>query len=640
VVLISSISGGCGSGMVLDVAYMVRKVLGELGADKHRICGILAHSTPRNTDGKDLAIANAFACLSELQHYCRADHYYPGDPVCGLPPFTPDIAPFDDTYMVHLGDDLNEEQLQSASDWVAEYLYLDSVTAGKTVFQACRASQDSEDASSESTQLRTMGLTQIGCSNAETVTAATELLCQRVIHRWHKLDQITPDPSKTESAIRPTTEVPLDESNRVTSPMDSLCSQQCQQLGLDFDVLVQSTQQIVDGQLGEDLQDWLQQLLAPFANDKSADSSAVAALEAIDAKLGLRAAGQEQTGSSTSDFEEGLTRLLNERAETLGKAICDWLWTLLDEPELRLIGVKSAVEWLTTHFASLSDKAQEVFDRHSRELHEISKSLDNGKRKQQPEDDRQLVMQYFQLGMTRTAIEQLERISKPIEARIKALDGQLAELGRELNYAANHFSHIAADYQPLDDQSTSLQQTLWQAMQAQLPELAVKLDRDFSEQFFGPHGGLRSLVDSDQNLRELLPQTLRHAARQALADARQHLRIVDALAAQGDASEARAQLGKCLEAATPKLLECGGSKRLVVVAPQHALSGGLRQWLQEGFDESLSVVPDSDSDIVFCFEVGNVSLAQVAATLIDDRLDYAEAASRLHSRNDVQWLPW
>ena len=117
VVLISSISGGCGSGMVLDVAYMLRKLLGELGADEHRICGILAHSTPRNTDGKDLAIANAFACLSELQHYCRADHYYPGDPMlCGLPPFTPDIAPFDDTYIVHLGDDLNEEQLQSASD--------------------------------------------------------------------------------------------------------------------------------------------------------------------------------------------------------------------------------------------------------------------------------------------------------------------------------------------------------------------------------------------------------------------------------------------------------------------------------------------------------------------------------------------
>ena len=85
VFVISSISGGTGSGMVLDVAYAVRMLLADMGLSDEGLCGVLTHSTQRNASAKDLAVANAYACLSELYHYTR--EHYPGEPACGLPAF-------------------------------------------------------------------------------------------------------------------------------------------------------------------------------------------------------------------------------------------------------------------------------------------------------------------------------------------------------------------------------------------------------------------------------------------------------------------------------------------------------------------------------------------------------------------------
>ena len=47
VFVISSISGGTGSGSVLDLAYTIRKVLTDAGRPDERVCGILTHATSR-----------------------------------------------------------------------------------------------------------------------------------------------------------------------------------------------------------------------------------------------------------------------------------------------------------------------------------------------------------------------------------------------------------------------------------------------------------------------------------------------------------------------------------------------------------------------------------------------------------------
>ncbi len=140
VFVVSSIAGGTGSGMVLDVAYMVRKVLGDLGQSDDAVIGILTHSTGRKAATRDLAIANSYACLSELHHY-SSEGPYPGDPACGLPPARPGDTTFAQTYLLDLGEDLTESEFRAATDSVAEYLFLNTATPSSAFFDQCRGAR-------------------------------------------------------------------------------------------------------------------------------------------------------------------------------------------------------------------------------------------------------------------------------------------------------------------------------------------------------------------------------------------------------------------------------------------------------------------------------------------------------------------
>ena len=179
VFIVASISGGTGSGMVLDVGYAVRMLLTEMGLSNDSLCAILTHSTSREASHKDLAIANAYACLSELYHYSR--DRYPGEPSFGLPAFDYEQSPFPLTYFVHLGNQLNDGEFHRAADTLAEYLYLDSATAGGAFFDRCRAGQASGPP--ESVELRTLGVCKLGCQR-NVVDTATEVLCKSLVQHW------------------------------------------------------------------------------------------------------------------------------------------------------------------------------------------------------------------------------------------------------------------------------------------------------------------------------------------------------------------------------------------------------------------------------------------------------------------------
>src|SRR5208337_1447605 len=66
VFIVSSTTGGSGSGMVLDFGYIVRQVLRSLHLADDGVCGILAHCAGRNSQTRDLSTANAYALLGEL----------------------------------------------------------------------------------------------------------------------------------------------------------------------------------------------------------------------------------------------------------------------------------------------------------------------------------------------------------------------------------------------------------------------------------------------------------------------------------------------------------------------------------------------------------------------------------------------
>ena len=135
IILVASISGGTGSGMLLDAAYVLRKVLADCSLSHVRLTGVLLHSTGRSPHDKLLARANACACLRELERFGNGEGY-PGDATFGLPASATDVPPLDAVRVLHLGDGLNGEEFAAAADNVAQFLDLATATAGSVFFDA------------------------------------------------------------------------------------------------------------------------------------------------------------------------------------------------------------------------------------------------------------------------------------------------------------------------------------------------------------------------------------------------------------------------------------------------------------------------------------------------------------------------
>src|SRR5208283_1625190 len=138
VFIVSSTTGGTGSGMVLDFGYIVRQALRELNLPDDAVCGVLAHCTGRNPQTRELSTANAYSLLGELNHYAAPHHFYPGDPAAGLASFGVEDAPFNHAYLVHLGEELEADGFTAAVDTLAKYLYHGTITTAAAFFDKCR----------------------------------------------------------------------------------------------------------------------------------------------------------------------------------------------------------------------------------------------------------------------------------------------------------------------------------------------------------------------------------------------------------------------------------------------------------------------------------------------------------------------
>ena len=134
---------------------------------------------------------------------------------------------------------------------------------------------------------------------------------------------------------------------------------------------------------------------------------------------------------------------------------------------------------------------------------------------------------------------------------------------------------------------------------------------------------------------------LRRAARSVIFRALKKVslgRIADSN--EGDPREPMFSLAAGLKAATPRLLECGGARRLLLVAPEYFSSAQLVEQLGDEVEVEPTVVVSTEEDVLLCYEAEQVSLSRVAAAVLARRFQNVEVASRLHTRIDVIWSPF
>ncbi|MBN2474240.1 MAG: protein kinase [Pirellulales bacterium] len=668
VFIVSSISGGTGSGMVLDMAYAARMVLADAGLVNETVCGILTHSTIRSPDAKDLAVANAYACLKELHHFSRVGRY-PGNPASRLPAYEENVGAFDDAYLIHLGDDLGEAEFQAATDAVAEYLYLDIATGGGAFFDKCRQSTGrSTDSRRPPPQFRSFSLAQLGCSTTAIPSAATSLLCKQVVQRWCGKTGIdgrqTPrgsgrgDPSFSPAAAL---------GGPASSGPTTAAPQGADALRLSWDALFAQVYAGVRQELGDDVKNALQNCLQQGA-DSSPDESADAlrplpfgeVLQRIDTLLGRYNYEDELSEPFDGLLQQPLAGHVKALASERAAEVRDWVFQLADTSAGRVREAQRAVDWTSEQLRSLRAEADLLLGRIRANIAHVEQclaALSGGERRrrrrwlaigrasrEKTELERRW-LQYFDLRLNHLVLQAACSLLRSLQGRMLAVGDELKLLIRELNVLAEQFdastllsaaTDVSSSDGPFQRFCSSAAKTLCQRM----PELVVQLDEQVYKSFFAEHAGLQAVLQKKIELDGAFSTTLRQAARAVIVRA---LNQIDAagllLADEAAPKEPNGLLDSFLDLAKPPRPGCDGSQRLMLVCPQGAAAASLQEIIRDRAQQQPSVIHDRDSDLVLCYEIQQLSLGAMAADLIAHRPDYAEIASRLHTRIDITWTP-
>jgi len=665
VFVVSSISGGTGSGMVLDVGYAVRHVLHDLGLPDDGVCGILTHSSGRNPHERDLAVANAYACLSELQHYGRTSHY-PGDSASGLPAFSHNVAPFRATYFVPLGSDLDETQFESAVDGLAEYLFVDAATAGGAFFDKCRESEHVLDGpASTDLPLRTFGIWHFGRTLSDGLAGAAEALGKRVIRRWRDDPGAGREPPGTPPSTSPTNDGAAHEARSESGEIHRLAHRWVDEHNLHLEPLIEAAIKAIGVRLSDDPEAFFRKMLARLLpNNHTRDSGSKSRvpgekiLAAINAALGPR---NVPDGFQT-DLQHALQAELDKQLENAGRTlqddVCAWILRWVDSPDAGAGAARRAGEWFAQHLRSLEAEICREQPRIEGALEEMERILLSA----QPPDQAQATrrfgiarrskktpslepqwLDYWGLRLSWLAIPGVLRIVRSLAAQVNRVLDLITNLQRELGLIGDAFdesafqavSHLSRVDAP--DPPDEVRSRLVRRISSQMSRLAAEVDGKVRSELCDKNGGLCEVLTQRQDCRRSLISAIRQAARGALLEVLREMDLTQLLLCPHHEGTPNGGLGAYLEASAPELSTCGGAKRLLAVLPEGVEDGPIRDAAQQYGTESPSVVFDPDYDVILCWESEQLPLSAAAATVIDCRIDYAQVAARLHCRTDVSW---
>ena len=142
VYVVGSLAGGTGSGIFIDVIYLLRHLLDENEMENAQVLSLLTTNSFRGDPSRPLALHSMKAALTELGHFMRAGNGYPGDPGAGFPSVPAARTPLHDAYIIAASE---EPGAASPIDAVANYLWCDA-TVCRNWFATARKEDAARDA--------------------------------------------------------------------------------------------------------------------------------------------------------------------------------------------------------------------------------------------------------------------------------------------------------------------------------------------------------------------------------------------------------------------------------------------------------------------------------------------------------------
>jgi len=650
--VLASSSGGTGSGMVLDLGFALRQALAEFALPDDGLSAMLLHATSHDPNAAELSIANTYACLTELFHYEQANQPYPGAPSLGLEATRPEEKPFEDTYLVHLGDGLSPDEYAEAADRVANYLYLDTTTAAGACLDQCRAlTKRSSKSATREPQLRSFGISEIACDVGRAAQSEADRVCRRVVQRWLGRNESSKKGDESRSRF----------NRRDVEKAAAECATTAR---LDVGMLLTHLHVMVERTLGHDASSLARQMSEEHLSGGSqhVESAIPKLFKAIEATVEGRVSTDDE-----DDESQAVQMALSDHVALLSKeqldAIRRYVLELANEPAGRLTAAEYAKEWFAKHFDQMRTELSAERDNSEQEKQELRQKLSMAKpqrsgvmlafwsrknARREPENGLEAdLTRYCELRLRDVAIGALGELLDANSHQLRKIDAQILQMRRVLERLTESFQSSpkasasptrSADRNGDPAASIDLTASVQCALHESLSELMGRIDARFQEDFLSRRGGLSVLAEGDAELVGALPQALRQAAWTTMREAAQQVDVAGVfLDQQADVEPIKQLLRQCPSSAMPAVLEAGGAKRMLAVLPLGDGAERLQELVDEVIEVAPTVVRDADRGITFCCEAEQLPLAKLAARIVLHHPNAAKLAGRIHSRNDVDW---
>jgi serine/threonine protein kinase len=607
VFIVSSISGGIGSGLTLDLAYATKMMLVERGFSPNQVFGILMHGANSRQSDTGLTVANSFAFLTEMRQYMQDG--YPGDASCGMPEMI-DEPPFDHPYLVDLGTNKSETELDDSLSTVADYLFLNSLSPCQSFLDLCRELPDND----KHFTFRSFGVSSLGLGFSPELHILTDLFIDSVLVKWTDL---------SDSRQEPTGVNPWLVGQVVLAGMVERFEQElCNQLTTDMlEGAISSAVSCEESDAARTRTSWRQAFDQIFGvrDDRESGESGQAnpAIERMElVHQAVRPIAKEIEELVIGGFKT--KRLLLAEIERVRAEIQCW------SDEQRLLALEQA--------ASLEKRLCDF---------ESAITLSLTKRKDinsQIKVIRGILQGYAGLRLTQLATQCATDYFRALQRRCEDLKTECERIRLRLTAAAQMLDSQRPKKAELPESegcTNALLQLLMNDSESLLAKIELRLFHDAVQ----PRGTFWDIVQDPSCVQTQLLPALETAARIEIREAGKAINIDPFIASQDKTSNSHwvSAIQGLAKKCVPLMEDCGGDARTLVAVPRDSSSSKASELIQDQLGSKVATTRLTTGDLIVVSEVENICPTNFAMNLLSTRSDCVELAKRLHTRNDVSW---
>jgi serine/threonine protein kinase len=348
VYVITSLAGGTGGGMFLDVAYLVRSLLKAAGYAEPDASALLLLPAMDRDPARTLSQGNAYAALTELNHFASggpfAARYQERDA-----PIQDAAAPFSRCHVLQLPKETDPEGTAALTGLAGEYLFQDLFSPLGRIADAQRPAAGARAAPT----VQSFGMYRLSSPQRPLVRQVARRLCRAMVERW-----ITKDATPL---VEPVGRWVLEQWNR-------------EQFGAE--ALIERLQATCHQKLKQVPETAFAAIAAPITGrGKTSELD----LSQVDSAMGqfhvLLGRHEEETlATKPAVLEEVLAEASTEVIQEWGQRLTEMTVHLLEDPAYRLAGAEEAIrqvlaviEKLMQHheplFQELENRAHDAFGR-------------------------------------------------------------------------------------------------------------------------------------------------------------------------------------------------------------------------------------------------------------------------------------